>query len=138
MVTESAARTAASVYPTLRYRDAPAAIRWLVDALGFTEHAVYPGAEGRVEHAQLAWGQGGMIMLGSAPTESDGLDTGVTSTYLVVGSDAEVDTVYARALATGGLSVREPRDEDYGGRDASVRDPEGNVWSVGSYQPSTG
>jgi uncharacterized glyoxalase superfamily protein PhnB len=28
-----------------------------------------------------------------------------------------------------------PRDEDYGGRSATVADPEGNLWSFGSYRP---
>jgi transposase len=29
----------------------------------------------------------------------------------------------------------EIRDEDYGGRDYSCRDPEGHVWNFGSYDP---
>ena len=31
--------------------------------------------------------------------------------------------------------VREPVDQDYGGRDYSVRDLEGNLWSFGTYDP---
>jgi uncharacterized glyoxalase superfamily protein PhnB len=28
-------------------------------------------------------------------------------------------------------------DTDYGSRDFSVRDPEGNLWSFGTYRPET-
>jgi uncharacterized glyoxalase superfamily protein PhnB len=31
--------------------------------------------------------------------------------------------------------LREPTDQDYGSRDFSVRDPEGFVWSLGTYRP---
>jgi uncharacterized glyoxalase superfamily protein PhnB len=30
-----------------------------------------------------------------------------------------------------------PTDLDYGSRDFSVRDPEGHVWSFGTYRPKT-
>jgi uncharacterized glyoxalase superfamily protein PhnB len=48
----------------MRYRDAPAAIEWLAKAFGFEKHLVVPGENGTIEHAQLTFGNG-MIMLGS-------------------------------------------------------------------------
>ena len=54
-----------SVIPTMRYRDAPAAIDWLCGVLGFSRHLVVPGEDGAIAHAQLVVGDG-MIMLGSA------------------------------------------------------------------------
>jgi uncharacterized glyoxalase superfamily protein PhnB len=48
----------------------------------------------------------------------------------------EVDAHFARAKAAGAEIIREPEDQDYGGRDYSARDPEGNVWSFGTYAPS--
>jgi len=39
--------------------------------------------------------------------------------------------------AAGAEVVIEIKDEDYGGRGCSCRDPEGNVWSFGSYDPWT-
>ena len=56
--------TTSTVIPGLRYRDAAAAIRWLCDAFGFEEHLVVPGEAGSIEHAQLRFGNG-MIMLSS-------------------------------------------------------------------------
>jgi uncharacterized glyoxalase superfamily protein PhnB len=52
--------------------------------------------------------------------------------YIVV---EDVDGHCARARAAGATIVREPRDEDYGGRDYVARDPEGHVWSFGTYVP---
>lgn len=40
-----------------------------------------------------------------------------------------------RAVAAGAVVDRPMADQDYGGRGGSVRDPEGNHWSFGSYQP---
>ena len=65
-----AKNTTATVIPSLRYRDALAAIDWLCRAFGFEKHAVY--ADDRVvEHAQLSFGHG-MIMLGSVDNSSVG------------------------------------------------------------------
>ncbi len=71
-----------------------------------------------------------------AGAASDGWvdSTGHGQCYCVVATDAEVDEVYAKAVAAGGTSVRPPQDQDYGGRVCAVRDPEGNQWSFGSYQ----
>ncbi len=58
-----------SVYPTLLYADAEAAVRQLTRAFGFRELAVYEGEDGSVAHAELAQGNGA-IMLGSKGTGS--------------------------------------------------------------------
>jgi uncharacterized glyoxalase superfamily protein PhnB len=129
-----------SVIPAFRYRDAPAAIEWLCNVLGFTRHAVYEGAGGEINHAELVLG-GGMIMLGSmkddehgrrfkSPGELGGAET--SSTYIVV---PDADAVYARAQAAGATIVRPLQDMDYGSREFAVSDPEGHTWSVGTYDP---
>jgi uncharacterized glyoxalase superfamily protein PhnB len=40
-----------------------------------------------------------------------------------------------RARAAGADVARELTDMDYGSREFSARDPEGNVWSFGTYDP---
>ncbi|MPY89438.1 MAG: DUF3179 domain-containing protein [Luteitalea sp.] len=55
------------VVPMLDYEDAPAAIRWLERAFGFREQLRIPGAEGRIDHADLDTGHG-LIMVASAPS----------------------------------------------------------------------
>jgi uncharacterized glyoxalase superfamily protein PhnB len=42
--------------------------------------------------------------------------------------------VFERALKAGAKVIREMRDEDYGSTGFSVADPEGNLWSFGTYR----
>jgi uncharacterized glyoxalase superfamily protein PhnB len=121
------------VWPSLRARDARALIRFLVDAFGFEETAVY-GDGDRVDHAQLSWPLGGGIMLGSARDDPDDPFALTPSTFgcYVVADD--IDGLHARAAAAGANIVRKPIDTEYGSRDFSARDPEGNIWSFGTYR----
>jgi uncharacterized glyoxalase superfamily protein PhnB len=119
-------------YPSLRYDDAPAAIEWLERAFGFEREMVVEEDEGRVAHAQLRYGDG-MVMLGSE--RDDGWGPHVGQSWVYVAVDGDVDAHYERAKAAGAEVVREPTDQDYGSRDYSVRDPEGNIWSFGTYRP---
>ncbi len=129
-----------TIIPGLRYGNANAAIGWLCDVFGFQRHAVYEDGNGSVAHAQLSFGNG-MIMLGSIsdneygrnicqPADIGGKET--QAPYLVV---ANADAVYARAKDAGFEIVVDIRDEDYGGRGFSCRDPEGHLWNVGTYDP---
>jgi uncharacterized glyoxalase superfamily protein PhnB len=129
-----------AVIPSVRYVDAHAAIEWLVNALGFTKQALYEDADGRVEHAQLTYGLG-MVMLGSVreddsgkhsvqPREVGGRET--AGLYLVV---EDCDASYAKAKAAGAVIVQELTSPEYGGKAFACKDPEGHIWSVGSYDP---
>jgi uncharacterized glyoxalase superfamily protein PhnB len=46
------------------------------------------------------------------------------------------DALHAMAKRAGAEIVMDPADQDYGSRDFAARDPEGNIWSFGTYQPS--
>jgi uncharacterized glyoxalase superfamily protein PhnB len=48
---------------------------------------------------------------------------------------ADTDALYKRAKAAGAEIVRELADTDYGSRDFMCRDPEGHLWSFGTYMP---
>jgi uncharacterized glyoxalase superfamily protein PhnB len=122
------------VWPTLRARDARALIRFLVDAFGFEETAVY-GEGDIVHHAQLSWAPGGGVMLGSAarPGAADRwpLQPGGFGAYVVT---EDPDGLFARATAAGAEVLSGLHETDYGSRDFAVRDPEGNRWSFGTYR----
>ncbi len=124
-----------TIWPGLVYDDAPAAIRWLCDTFGFVEVIVVPGDDpGVVEHSELAWPEGGGVMAGSSGrggNEFSQRPTGASSCYVVT---ERPDELFERATAAGAPVVRELRDEDYGSRGFSVRDPEGNIWSFGTYR----
>jgi uncharacterized glyoxalase superfamily protein PhnB len=120
------------IWPALRYSDAHAAIRFLIDAFGFEQVAVYE-TDGLVDHAELRWPGGGGVMLGSsgrADSAISDLPAGTGSIYIVTD---DPDGLYKRAGAAGATVVAELRDEDYGSRGFTVRDPEGVFWSFGTY-----
>ncbi|MFV0623140.1 VOC family protein [Sphingomonas sp. ac-8] len=135
-----------ALIPVLRYADAPAAIDFLCSAFGFTRHAVYANPEDpdRIDHAELAW-NGYLVMLSTVAdtpfvrasrTRTAAEAGGVTqSLYLVID---DVDGHAATAAAAGADIFLPPEDQPYGGRSYSARDPEGNVWTFGSYDPAAG
>ena len=128
-----------NIMPTMRYRDAPAAIEWLCGAFGFSKQMVVPGEDGAIVHAQLTLGNG-MIMLGTDRDDDFGrmiktpkeIGTTTQSAYIVID---EIDAHYQKAKAAGAEIVLEIADQDYGGRLYSARDPEGHLWNFGSYDP---
>jgi uncharacterized glyoxalase superfamily protein PhnB len=121
------------VFPALRYRDGAAAVDWLARVVGFEKRLVVPGPGGQVAHAEMALG-GGMIMLGSGKHGDDNpWDRVAQGTYVVVD---DVDAHHARAKAAGAEIAMELHDTDYGSREYSVRDPEGHLWSFGTYRPA--
>jgi uncharacterized glyoxalase superfamily protein PhnB len=114
------------IFPTLRYRDANAAVDWLERGFGLEQKAVYRGDDGTVHHAELRLGSG-FVMLGQQ--RDDGWSNGI---YVVV---ADPDALHDRAVAAGARIVRALEDTDYGSREFSADDPEGNRWSFGTYDP---
>ncbi|MGW7024593.1 VOC family protein [Streptomyces decoyicus] len=124
---------APQVWPTLRARDARALIRFLVDAFGFEETVVYGEGE-RVDNAQLAWPEGGGIMLGSLRDGDEDrwpLRPGAFGAYVVTDHP---DALCTRARAAGAEITDELTDTAYGSRDFGARDPEGNRWAFGTYR----
>jgi uncharacterized glyoxalase superfamily protein PhnB len=134
-----------TIFPIVRFNDSEAGLRWLEDALGFEEHSVFRGEDGSIQHGELRLGDA-WLMIG---TEAPAGDTEPTSSagtgdrwgkragsgfyYLAVDDAA---AAFDRARAAGAELTSELEPRDYGGREFSLRDPEGNLWSVGEYDPS--
>jgi uncharacterized glyoxalase superfamily protein PhnB len=123
------------MYPTLLYADARAAVKQLTEAFGFTELSVYEGEDGLVQHAELAQGNGA-VMLGSKGRggrfDEAMRGAGPAGVYVVVD---DVDAHHRRAVDHGAEILMPPTDQDYGSRDYMARDIEGNIWSFGTYAP---
>ena len=127
------------VIPTLRYQDAHKAINFLVQAFAFNAANVVTNDKGVVEHAELSF-RDGMVMLGSVTDNEFGrlLTTAraagkpTQSEYVIVDDVAEHA---ARAEVAGAVILMPPTRQDYGATDYTCSDPEGNVWSFGDYDP---
>ena len=133
-MTEQKRHDGPDVFPVLRYRDGARAMDWLAQAFGFENRAAYPGPDGDVMHGEMAIG-GGMIMLGGGGGRADPANPWSSTpqgVYVVVD---DIDAHYARAREAGAEIVIPLRDTDYGAREYSARDPEGHLWSFGTYRP---
>jgi uncharacterized glyoxalase superfamily protein PhnB len=124
-------------YPGLQYRDAEAGMRWLEDVLGCTRREDHRDEDGNVVHAELDF-QGAVVMLSSAGVGREpfrGLPAGGRLVYCALD---DVDSLYERVRAAGADVAVEIASTDYGSRDFTLRDPEGNLWAFGTYRPPTG
>ena len=122
------------------YEDAAKAIDWIVRAFGFELRLKVEGADGRIEHSELTFG-GGLIMVGDAAkaTERNGAvraspqQVGGANTQQMCVHVDDVDAHCARARAAGAKITREPTTTDYGeeywtDRSYEAQDLEGHRW----------
>jgi uncharacterized glyoxalase superfamily protein PhnB len=122
-----------TIYPILIYDDAQAAIEFLERAFGCERREVHEGEKGGVAHAVLTCGD--VFVMLSSKSEGDSVYNqvvGKAGVYVVV---EETDALFERAKQAGAEVVMEPTDQEYGSRDFTVRDPEGNLWAFGTYGP---
>lgn len=112
------------------------AIDWMKRVLGFGEHAMVRDG-GELVHAELRLGNCyvmGAARRGDAYTASP-LDLAGIGGGMYVPMEV-VEEHYARVRATGEELAREIEDTPYGSREYSLRDPEGQAWSFGTYRPA--
>lgn len=131
--------TRAPLMPAIRYRDCNKAMEFLTQVFGFTEGNAFRDDKGNVMHAELWFGNGGIMIGPVADTafskvmkQPDEIG-GVTASFFCAVEDP--DAHHARAQAAGFEIILPLRDESYGSREYSVRDPEGHVWTFGTYAP---
>jgi uncharacterized glyoxalase superfamily protein PhnB len=122
------------IYPVLKYDDAGVALGFLEGALGCERLQVHEGENGGVAHAELRFGDE-VLMFGTTNEGDPQFNQGAgrTSVYVVVD---DPDALFERAKGAGAEVVMPPTDQDYGSRDFVIRDPEGNLWSFGTYAPA--
>ena len=127
----------------LTYRDAAKAIDWLCDAFGFEVRLKVEGERGRIEHSELAYGDG-LVMVGQEEPESDRAwkrlmrspaSIGGATTQALMFFVADVDAHCAHARSRGARIVAEPETHDYGDdywtdRTYAALDLEGHLWWV--------
>jgi uncharacterized glyoxalase superfamily protein PhnB len=121
-----------TLYPLMRFTDAPAAMEFLEAAFGFTRRAVVENPDGTIAHAELSLGPS-TLMLGSDRDDPRlGRRAGQGRIYVAVD---DPDAHCAQAREAGAEILDDPFDTDYGSRDYAARDLEGNQWHFGTYRP---
>jgi uncharacterized glyoxalase superfamily protein PhnB len=103
---------------SLVYPDAAKAIDWLGRAFGFEVRLKVDGEGGRIEHSELTFGEG-VVMVSDAkpnripffrpPTDADGINTQCLMVYV-----DDVEAHCKRAREAGAKIVTEPETHDYG------------------------
>jgi uncharacterized glyoxalase superfamily protein PhnB len=126
----------ATIYPGLQYENADAAMKWLADTLGATLREDHRDDDGNVVDAEMEF-QGAVLMLSSAGVGREPFKSLPAGGRLVYVAIDDVDALYERVRQKGGDIALEITDTDYGSRDFTVRDPEGNLWAFGTYRPET-
>ncbi len=124
----------------LYYQDAAAAIHWLCKAFGFEVRLKVEGEGGRIEHSELTFGDG-VIMVASERLEGERAAPHCRSPRALGGANTQSIMVYvddvdahaARARAAGATVAAEPKNSDYGeeyweDRGYECVDVEGHHW----------
>ncbi|WP_031466650.1 VOC family protein [Sciscionella sediminilitoris] len=127
-----------AVWPVLHYDDTRAALRFLVDVLGFEQHVAVCDEGGELVHAEVRWPEGGMVVFGST-THKDSvhgrMPAGVNAVYIAT---EEVDAMYERARHAGATVAEQPQEARLGSGERSylvtIEDPERNLWTFGTYR----
>lgn len=129
------------ITPAVFYRDAAAMIDWLCEAFGFTIRLKVVGEEGRIEHSELEYGDG-LIMVGQERDAAQRFGAKFISPQTAGGNTQNlmlyVDALDAhceRARRAGARIVDEPSVHDYGDdywvdRSYGALDPEGHLWWI--------
>lgn len=125
------------------YRDAAAAIDWLCSAFGFQVRLRIEGEGGRIEHSELTYGEG-LVMIGQELPDGprawkrcmrSPASLGGATTQAIMFFVDDVDAHCRHARAHGARIVEEPETHDYGDdywtdRSYCAMDPEGHQWWI--------
>jgi uncharacterized glyoxalase superfamily protein PhnB len=125
-----------TVTPYLIAENGPALIEFAKQAFGAEEMFRAVGSAGGL-HGEVRIGDSMLMMGGGIPGREFRATPNTHALHIYV---EDADAVYKKALAAGATLIDEPRDQEYGERSASVKDPAGNYWYIathkgGSYVP---
>jgi len=126
------------IVPSLIYTDIAKAVDWLCDVFGFIERLRVTNQDGKVGHAQLAIGKGGVILsaarigqgFANSPDSADlrpPRSNEVSQTLSVRVED--VDRHYEHAKQQGARILSPPQTCPFGERQYTAEDLEGHRWT---------
>ncbi len=123
-----------TVTPYMTIRDCAKAIEFYKKAFGAIETVRIPGPENRIMHAEIKIGDS-VLMMTDENTEwnNKGPELLGGSPISVLLYVVNVDEVFKRALKEGATVVKEVKNEFYGDRMGTLKDPYGHTWSIGTH-----
>jgi uncharacterized glyoxalase superfamily protein PhnB len=118
----------------------PEAVEWLCNGFAFEKHRVVSGDDGEILYAHLTFGDHLIMVL---PVRASDLASFIKQPYEVGGAETQsnyivvddADAHFRNAKAAGASIVLDIKNDEHGGRGYACRDPEGHIWSFGTYDP---
>ena len=122
-----------SVTPYLIINGAADAIEFYKKAFGATELFRMPHGD-KIGHAEIKIGDSPIMLADEYPEMGfkSPKSIGGTPVSLMIYVE-DVDTVFPRAIAEGGVEMKPLQDQFYGDRSGTFTDPFGHVWTVATH-----
>jgi len=124
-----------SVTPYLILSKAAEAIEFYKKAFGATELFRMAGPDGKIGHAELKIGDSPIMLADEHPS------MGYVSPQTLGGTPVsillyveDVDKIFNQAVAAGGLQQQPLKDQFYGDRSGTLKDPFGHIWTVATHK----
>jgi PhnB protein len=124
-----------TVTPYLIVSGAAKALDFYKRALGATEVVRMPSPTGQIMHAEIKIGDS-MVMLADEHPQM-----GAKSPQTIGGSPVgiclyveDVDALFKQAIAAGAKEERPVKDQFYGDRSGTIRDPFGHQWTIATHK----
>ena len=118
-----------TITPYFSVRDAYGLVDFLKRAFDAVAE-IHTMTDGSILNAQVQVGTS-MVLIGQVPKDHPADKLMPAMLYMYV---EDADAVYRNAIAAGGESIVEPRDQFYGDRVGAVRDLSGNQWWIASHK----
>jgi uncharacterized glyoxalase superfamily protein PhnB len=130
-----------TVTTSIVYDDARRGLKWAADVLGLRIKSLYETPDGKIAFAELVWRTGIIFISDRPPADNPWARVGVASLALVAEDAEAVLQAYQRATTASADIVRPvhvARTPAFpeGSTQFDLRDPEGNLWTVGTFQPT--
>ncbi|MBK9166222.1 MAG: VOC family protein [Bryobacterales bacterium] len=119
-----------TITPYLCCRDAAQAVDFYQRAFGAVELYRLSEPGGRIGHAEISFGGAVVYLSDEYPGFGCAAPSGETNSVTLHLTVPDVDALVRQAAAAGATAVREPKDEFYGHRSATLKDPFGHRWMV--------
>jgi len=122
------------VTPYLAVAGAADAIDFYTKVLGGEERVRMPGPDGKIGHAEIAFGDSVIMLADEFP------DMGAKSPKSIGGTPVmimvyveDVDATFKKATDAGATALEPVSDKFYGDRSGTFEDPFGHRWNVSSH-----